>query len=208
MRVELQHPFDVEFCRAYVSRSKTDNRQRITLFREDKTGTVMSYARYLLSVKEGRILEQHEEADHINADPTDDSLENLQILTIEDHVRKTASENAAEVDLLICTHCGVEFLRPSRIARYSKPNNVFCGYSCNGKYHTKELPNLGKNKKITHEDILKMKEMVLEGKTSYRISKEIGKVGTSSTMRWIRIIEKEYGIVYNPRKVSDDTPSN
>lgn len=93
MRIKIEPPFNLDYVKAYLSRSNKDFRQRVTLIREDKTGTVISYARYLMSVKLGRYLTEDEEVDHINRDPTDDNIENLQVLTIVDHKLKTLKEN-------------------------------------------------------------------------------------------------------------------
>lgn len=198
MKIKVEHPFNSEFVRAYLSRSNSDSRQRVTLHRPDKTGTIISYARYLMSVKLGRYLTEDEEVDHINTDPTDDSIENLQVLSVLQHKIKSAKEVECEKDELTCANCGKVFLRPSRVQLYVSHKNVFCSYSCNGKfYYGSESGNLvGKNKKITNEDIDKIKQMMIDGYTGYRISKEIGKVGTASIMRWIRIIEEKHGVKY------------
>jgi HNH endonuclease len=207
LRIKVDIPFDKEFTRAYLNRSKLDSRNRVTLVRLDYTGTVMSYARYLLSVKIGRILYDNEEADHINGDPTDDSIDNLQILSLEDHKKKSASERVCEEDTLVCANCLKEFQRPSRVQRYKHNENKFCSYKCNGKFNSRHSTCIGAyNRKITEEDILKMLEMVIKGYSGYRISKEIGKVGTSSIMRWISIIEERFNVKYNPVKLTEKAP--
>ena len=199
MKIEVEFPFNIEFSKAYLSRSNADFRQRVSFIRDDKTGTLMSYARYLMSVKLGRFLSKDEEVDHINTDPTDDSIENLQVLSVEEHRLKSIKENECEKVKLTCACCGIIFDRPARIQKYKSPKNVFCSYSCNGKFYAnKTSGNLLalKNKKITEDDMERMRKMIVDGLTGYRISKEIGKVGTSSTMRWIRIIEEKYGVQY------------
>ena len=210
MRIKLESPFDIEYVRAYLSRSNKDFRQRVTLIKKDKTGTIISYARYLMSVKLGRYLAEDEEVDHINRDPTDDSIENLQVLTIVDHRLKTSKENECQKDTLVCAQCGISFKRPTRIQKYKFPKNVFCSKVCNGKFHSITENNRGnsladKIRKINEDDLEKIKDMIVLGHTGYRISKEIGKVGTASIMRWIRILEDRYGIKYKHWKSDTDS---
>lgn len=202
MRIKIEPPFNLDYVKAYLSRSNKDFRQRVTLIREDKTGTVISYARYLMSVKLGRYLTEDEEVDHINRDPTDDNIENLQVLTIVDHKLKTSKENECQKDILTCAHCGISFKRPTRIQKYKFPKNVFCSKVCNGKFHN-SLPDT--IRKINEDDLEKIKDMIILGYTGYRISKEIGKVGTASIMRWIRILEDKYGIKYKHWKSDTDS---
>jgi len=49
----------------------------------------MSLARYLMSVHLGRLLGQEEHVDHIDGDFTNDDIENLQILSPADNLRKS-----------------------------------------------------------------------------------------------------------------------
>lgn len=63
-------------------------RQVILIFNGRKTS--MSYARWLLSVNLGRWLEPHEDADHIDENPLNDSLDNLQVLTKPANIRKSS----------------------------------------------------------------------------------------------------------------------
>lgn len=79
----------------YIVFHKKEGRRFAVLYPADKSSglkrTTISYARYLMSVKEGRVLEEYEEVDHIDNDKTNDEISNLQILTRSENVRK---ENA------------------------------------------------------------------------------------------------------------------
>lgn len=69
----------------YVYRGQ---RSRVTLRHPDKPTTTMAYARYLMCVKEGRWLSKDEHVDHIDNDPCNDSIENLQILSQDANTAK------------------------------------------------------------------------------------------------------------------------
>ncbi len=188
--IDIEFPFTEEFVKAYVSKSKQDGRQRVSLFRADKTGTFMSYARYLLCVKEGRILSKNEEADHIDNDKTNDSLENLQILTKDKHRVKSISERpSAETDVLQCTYCGKHFDRPSRIQKYKSPENVFCSYSCNGSFQTKISKASCSKKKVKPEDLTLIEELMHKGLSSYKIAEIVTTLSRATICRIMKEIK-------------------
>lgn len=60
----------------------------VCLFNSKKERTTISYARYLMSVKLNRFLDRNEEVDHIDNDKTNDSIENLQILSSKENKEK------------------------------------------------------------------------------------------------------------------------
>lgn len=137
MRIVLEPPFSDFWRKGYLRRDKTDGRGRVDLINTEEDRTTVSYARYLVSVKEGRLLEVWEEVDHIDTDCTNDDLSNLQILTTEEHISKTAEENRGlSYVTLICAYCGNDFEREIRQMHKKYPNNrTFCSRSCNGKYY-------------------------------------------------------------------------
>lgn len=47
-----------------------------------------SYARYLMAVKLGRYMTEDETVDHVDNDKTNDIIENLQVLSLGDNIRK------------------------------------------------------------------------------------------------------------------------
>lgn len=58
-----------------------DNRKRVVILHDDGTRTTKSYPRVLLEAVLGRELLPDETVDHIDGDCTNDSLENLRILS-------------------------------------------------------------------------------------------------------------------------------
>lgn len=93
MRIKPEKPFD-KWDRAYLlthsNSGPAKNRKFVHLYNSKSDRKCISYARYLMCVKLGRILTSKETVDHINNDPTDDRIENLQILSLSDNIRKYA----------------------------------------------------------------------------------------------------------------------
>lgn len=193
MRIDIEYPFTMEFDKAYLSISKKDGRGRVTLFRPDKTGTLISYARYLMSVKEGRYLETYEEVDHIDEDGTNDTLENLQILKIEDHIEKTLrNRDKAEMVNLVCAHCGKEFQRERRLVKSRKSSKSFCSSSCNGSYYFNESgfsKKVRKLDKFSDEDKNTILDMHSRGVSYYKIAEHFQQV-SRNTIRLFVIASK------------------
>lgn len=137
MRMKLDHPFDKIYIRAYLREDKKDGRRRVDLVRNKYDRTTMSYARYLKSVELGEVVSDGYEVDHIDCDPSNDSLDNLQILTIEEHLEKTKLERSTgrSVTTLICPNCGIEFVKEIRLIK--KGSTPKCSRRCNGEYSRK-----------------------------------------------------------------------
>lgn len=132
---------------------KRMNRKLIFLRKDDKQ-TSISYARYLMCLKEERILEPWEEVDHIDNDCSNDNVSNLQILTSEENIAKynASKESKGQTYLdLICDWCGKSFKRSSQ--RMNKHRDATCcSRSCGGKqsHVTKKLNGNCKVNEITH----------------------------------------------------------
>lgn len=99
----------------------------------------LSYARYMMCVHLGRVLETEEEVDHIDGDRTHDVITNLQILTKSENSKKTSQDPLAiarrkKVWWFICPHCKTRFERPkSRSHLASGGNATYCSKVC-GSY--------------------------------------------------------------------------
>lgn len=81
------------------------------------------YSKFLMSIKHGRWLYPDEEVDHIDGDKSNDTLENLEILTSEKHREKTNIENGHIKESAICPACKKEFIKKRKSRR-------FCCRSC------------------------------------------------------------------------------
>lgn len=87
MTIDGEGPFIGK--RVTICKRKTDERT-IVVIQDNCTGIryTTTYARYLMSVKENRILTKNEHADHKDEDKTNDNIFNLQILTQKENIIK------------------------------------------------------------------------------------------------------------------------
>ena len=106
----------------------------------EKNRTTISYARYLMSVKEGRILEDYEEVDHIDNDKSNDNIDNLQILSLDENKLKYATSSHIGVTMvkLKCPNCGRIFSKEKRNTHLDKKGKcTSCCRSCAGQFSAK-----------------------------------------------------------------------
>ncbi len=176
MKLDLESPFKELWRKAYLRQSEDDGRRRVDLFNTSVDRTTISYARYLWIVNNGSFIPDGYEVDHINSDCSDDRLENLQLLTYEEHLEKTIRESTIGRvgEYIVCPSCKVTFFIESRNKGNSKNN--FCSRECNGKFNY-NIGNLklSSNKKILTEE---QKQFIINsrkiGKSDYWISDESG----------------------------------
>ena len=87
MVIQLERPFSDKWKTGYLYIAK-NGRRTIHLHNTQTDNRTMSYARYLMSVKLGRFLKPDEHVDHIDNDKTNDSIENLQLLSRKENTNK------------------------------------------------------------------------------------------------------------------------
>lgn len=106
------------------------NRQIVIMYRPDGSRTGMDFGRYLMSVQMGRMLSTREHVDHIDNNPSNNTLANLQILTPGQNRRKNAAPMA--VVQLQCMVCGNRFFREAhRVHKDVMRTN--CSRSCGAR---------------------------------------------------------------------------
>lgn len=98
------NPFDKPIRKVYGPyrrsyKSGPDRMQMIFVF-EDGSKTSMSNARWVMTQHLGRRLGKDEHVDHINENPLDDRIENLQLLSRGDNNRKSTRLNPDRFDHL------------------------------------------------------------------------------------------------------------
>lgn len=99
-------------------------------------GKLVLHHRYIMEQHLGRKLLKTEVIHHINHNRTDNRLENLQLLTSNEHLKLHGQEKYRKMINLNCAYCGKEFIRELRIhkTRFKHGyNHSFCGRSCQGK---------------------------------------------------------------------------
>lgn len=139
------------------------------LINDEGDRSTTSYARYLVSVSIGQILDSRYEVDHIDSDKTNDDLKNLQILTVEDHRLKTRQERSGRTYVeLLCPQCGISFQKELRFMNKNSTNH-YCGRKCNGLASKFICDNT-----LADGTIAQIKEMVKLGHSGYKIGKELG----------------------------------
>lgn len=155
MKILTEFPF-IDFT-GYIVTNK-ENRKTICLVNKNtRKRLTMSYARYLMCVKEKRILRNEEHVDHIDNDKTNDSINNLQILTQEDNNKKSRLVNNINRKLITlkCPECEKIFTKPYNKSHFQKGGyfdvcSKECLYKINKKkLSRKELISLGENQIIT-----------------------------------------------------------
>ena len=121
----------------YGPYTRKDGRQHVILYENGKRKTI-SYPKYLLEQKIGRALLPHETCDHIDGDFTNNSLDNLQVLSRQENSAKAMALRTAEQGYFVCPECHSSFykqmcdVRGNQISK--KKAGPFCSRKCAGKY--------------------------------------------------------------------------
>ena len=119
--------------KVYGPYTRPDGRKHVIHWDGIKKRT-QSYPRYLMEQHLGRTLEEWEHVDHINNDPTDDRIENFQLLTQVQNNKKSAK--GTKMLQFVCPTCLGTFEK-----EYSEYKNnqlkqgkegPFCSKRCNG----------------------------------------------------------------------------
>lgn len=133
MKIQSVHPFESFAC--YLGFNKRLGRWQVCLVGFNGYRKTILYSKFLMSVKEGRILKSYEQVDHINNDKTDDRLENLQILTEQKNKEKHSLTTSRNIVVLNCPYCKTRFTREKRKTHLIKGGDkTFCSRSCAAKF--------------------------------------------------------------------------
>lgn len=129
MKVELEEPFKSKWKKGYLV-TNSENRRNIILYNNPRDRTTIAYARYLFSVKIGELVPPNLEVDHKDNDKTNDSIDNLQLLTRKENVTK---ENSRRIEVtkqkhgsLSCyTYCHCDKCRLGKRLYYKKDFDAY-----------------------------------------------------------------------------------
>ena len=156
MKIKSEFPFNDYSSYLVIN---PENRMNVCLIHNvTKKRTTTSYARYLMSVKEKRFLNQNEQVDHIDGDKTNDSIENLQILSAKENTIKHTVQKNITLKLveLKCPNCNTNFIKPLNNSFLQKGGKFSCcSKKClhnflKKKHSTEELMQIGANQIIRH----------------------------------------------------------
>lgn len=116
----------------YGPYKRRDGRQIVIHYEEGRKHT-QSYPRYIMEQYLGRKLEKWEHVDHVNNDPTDDRIENFQLLTQKENNQKAASP--IEIYRFMCPECGSWTEKEARRVRHNRKQGKagpYCSRRCAG----------------------------------------------------------------------------
>lgn len=126
----------------------------------------MSYPKYLMEQHLGRYLDVNEQIDHIDGNPLNNDISNLQILKLGEHQKLDVLRNK---DITVnCKYCGKEFTIKGSTLHYrnrsDRPHSgYFCSKTCSGKYG-RDI-QLGKVKLTKTDKVLPEKYKVKSAQT-------------------------------------------
>lgn len=155
---KLLPPYENYFSTGPQIHSKNERYILTLLNQAGKTVSSTSYARYLMSIKIGRLLHKlNEQVDHIDGDPTNNTYENLQIITREENLQKYTNTICGRILKFNCAHCEKEITRKDDFKDYTKTFKTCsrrCAIEClkELKYVTREIL-IARNKTILIEAV-------------------------------------------------------
>ena len=98
--------FKENFIKVYGPYTRKDQRKHVIIVYDEGTRRTKSYPRYLLETHLKRELTYEETVDHIDNDKTNDSIENLQILSLSENAKKQQVLNPRKIYEFVCPCCG------------------------------------------------------------------------------------------------------
>lgn len=105
----------------------------------DGTKTTVLVHREVMEFHLGRKLLTDEVVHHVNEDPSDNRIENLQVMSRSEHTMHHHPEKWIK---LVCCECGIEFQRKliqeNGNRKLRKRSGPFCGKSCAGSWSAKQ----------------------------------------------------------------------
>lgn len=131
------HTFKGYIMKIYGPYKRKDGRWQITTKKDNGKITSISYPKYLFENYHKIKLKNNETIDHIDNNPDNNKIENLQILSRSDNAKKSVIY--AETIELVCKFCGKVFKRRKALEYYDRHTRMkdgpFCSKRCVGKIH-------------------------------------------------------------------------
>ncbi len=128
-----------EYTSLYGPYLRKDGRKVVVLYNnKNLKRTTKQFSRLKMEAHLGKKLAPAETVDHIDGNPVNDSLTNLQILSRSDNSAKSAIRR--NIVSSICPMCGAKFeLSRSQISSHRKSTTIkiagpFCSRTCIGSY--------------------------------------------------------------------------
>lgn len=186
MKIELEKPFSEKWRKGYIVKNP-ENRQNVILYNSDQDRKTISLARYNMGVKLGHEVPANVQVDHIDNDKTNDSIENLQLLSPGDNRAKEEQRYRDEDQCLYgyeCNYCGARFLltaskRSTRI--FSGSVLAFCSNKCSIYYqqdnkigiYSDTYSNGTVASRMSEDTITQIKNLHVKGLIAREIAEEL-----------------------------------
>jgi len=117
--IDLEYPYNEIWKKGYLNTNK-ENRKTLTLYNSHGDRSSTQYARYLLAVSLGRFLTEQEHVDHIDNDKTNDSLENLRVVSIKENNLKESKRRGKIVVEIRCPVFRTHFMKRKGVTQATK----------------------------------------------------------------------------------------
>jgi len=126
--------------------------------------------RHVMEQKLGRELKENEHIHHKNEDPTDNRVDNLEVINPSEHTRIHKKGDGVCWIELECDKCGKEFERRYRQRAENKGyENSYCSKSCAAESNSGGARNV--NEEVDNDII---KEEMAKDMSSYKIAEKHG----------------------------------
>ena len=140
MILELEYPFSADWAKGYLV-INPENRTNVCLVNSSEDRTTISYARYLMCVKLGYYLNSALEVDHIDEDKTNDSIDNLQVLTKSANIAKSNAKRLINYTFTCCICSSTFTLTGKQLGQRRDKLTPTCSKTCGYKKTSKTLKN-------------------------------------------------------------------
>lgn len=128
--LDIKHSTNEYKC--YTNLNKKDRRLRCVLVYTDGHKENISYPKLIMEQYLGRKLNKNEQVHHIDENPLNNDINNLQILKLGEHQRL----HSKFIEYYkICEFCKKEFLVTLKRHRNHRGKRWFCSRQCVGKYY-------------------------------------------------------------------------
>jgi hypothetical protein len=125
MKIKSEYPFDDWTC--YKVFHKKMKRWQVCMINKRKERKTILFSKYLMSIKEKRILRSSEEVDHLDGNPLNDCISNLEIVTKEENRNRQKKFIKRKTKELKCSYCFQVFKRFSNLVN---KNSKYCSRKC------------------------------------------------------------------------------
>lgn len=129
-KIKIDYPYSEIYDSGYTYDNSETQTVLLYLKKINETcyDKCIPYARYLMGVKLGRILEKSERVYHIDDNKLNNNIDNLELKTDIKNKPKPCKSHYVEIK---CTYCESLFIRKSQLVQ--KDHN-FCNHDCKTKY--------------------------------------------------------------------------